>query len=99
MRTLSRQLRLADFVRTALSTLWWRIIDCRGTLGPSPSALADEEARPDGARVDFARVLVDDGLLGLDHGAGLPLVVDAEDFGAEFESAALGGRGQRFEEL
>jgi hypothetical protein len=99
MRTLGRQLSLADFIRAVLSAFRGRIVYCRRTLGPSPSALADEEARADGAGVDFSRVLVDDGLLGLDDGAGLALVVDAQDFGAEFEGAALRGGGEGFEEL
>lgn len=88
-----------DLVGLLFTSLGGRVIDGRGTLGTSPSSLSDEESRADSPRVNFTRVLVDDGLLGLDHGAGLALVVDPQNLGAEFEVSPFGARGQGFEEL
>jgi hypothetical protein len=61
--------------------------------------LSDEETTAYCPSIHLPRFLVDDELLGLDNGAGLALVVDAEDLGAELEFASLRGDGEGLEEL
>ncbi|CAN8098661.1 unnamed protein product [Discula destructiva] len=70
-----------------------------GALGSTPVALPYEEGAANGARVDIAGACVDQILLDLQDGARPALVVDAEDLGADLESAALRGSGQGLQEL
>ena len=74
-------------------------VGVKRTLGPAPTSLADVEAAADLPCVDLAGLRVDEQLLRLDDGAGLALVVDAEDFASDLEFAAFACHGNRLEKF
>lgn len=96
-RRLSRSLVLEDHV--GLGVLWRREVDCRGALGAAPVALADEEGAGVNTGVDIVAVGVNELRLDVKNGAGLALVVDADNFGTDLKVAALGSGGERLDEL
>lgn len=68
-------------------------------LGTTPVALGHEKGAANGTSVDLAGADLDQVGLRLDDGAGAALVVDANHLVPDLELLALGGGGQRLEEL
>jgi len=68
----------------------------RRPLRTAPIALADEKRTPYSPRIDLSAVLLHQVLLRLDDAAGFAFVIDANDFAADLERLAGGGRGQGF---
>lgn len=81
-----------------LLTIRRREIRALGSLGPTPVALPNKEARTHGPRVYLPIPSVYEILLRLHDSAGLALVPNTDDFAPDLEVPALGGRGQGFEE-
>lgn len=75
-----------------------RVVLALRTLGTSPSALTNEERGSSDLRVNITIRRVDEVHLGLHDGAGLALVIHAEDFLAQLEGAAFGGCRDGLEE-
>ncbi len=96
-RRLGRRLVVQHGV--GLLVLGRRVADRGRALGAVPVALADEEGARVDARVDIVVVRVDQLRLDVEHGAGLALVVDADDLGPGLKVAAGRGCGQRLQEL
>ena len=99
MCTLGGQLSFADLIWALLSSLWWWIVYGRSSLRSTPSSLTNEETAAYGSCVYLARLFVHDKLLCLDDGAGLSLVIHADDLGPQLKLSACRGWGQRLEEL
>jgi hypothetical protein len=76
----------------------WVVVYILWALGSAPAALADEEARGSDAGVGLTCFGIDEGGLGLNDGAGLSLVVNANNFVADFEFAAGRGDWERLQE-
>jgi hypothetical protein len=96
MRRLHCSLSDACRIRGAVGR--W-VVGYFGTLGTSPSTLADVEAASYSPRIGLAALCVHKTLLRLDDCARLALVVYAQDLASDLELSALGAYGQGLEEL
>lgn len=81
-----------------LFSLRRRVVLALRTLGAPPSSLANEERGPSDFSIQVPIRSVHEVHLRLHDSAGLALVVDAEDFLAQLEGAAFGGRRDGLQE-
>lgn len=85
--------------KVRLLVLGWGEVDRLWALGSAPSALRDIERAGADARVDLAIAHINQVGLGVNHTAGLALVIDSNYFCSELELLTLRGRGKGLEEL
>lgn len=85
--------------KVRLLVLGWREVHRLGALGSAPSALRDIEGAGADARVDLAIAHINQVGLGVNHTAGLALVVNSNDLCSELELLARRGCGEGLEEL
>ena len=78
-----------SILRIRLLALWWREVLRLGALRSTPIALADEECTADGAGVELSSLSVYEIGLRLHYGAGLALVVYANNLATYFEIATF----------
>jgi hypothetical protein len=61
--------------------------------------LTDEKARANGSGVYLACLFIYNGLLGLNHCAGLAFIIDSNDLRPQLEFSSFGGGREWFQEL
>lgn len=80
-------------------SLGWRVLLRRRPSRTSPVSLTNIEQTADVASVLFPGCGIDQDVNGLDHGTGLPLIVNAQDLGPELKVPSFRRHWQWFQDL